>query len=84
MISQTLLIKEVENMCNISSLYIRKGEIKGKIEGRIEGKIEGKFEAKKQMIINMFNLKIPVEVIAAAAEFTVSETEKIIKENKDI
>ncbi len=70
-------------MCNISSLYIRRGEIKGEIKGKIEGKIEGKAEAKKQMIINLFNQKVPVEVIAAAAELTVSEAEKIIRENND-
>ncbi|MCI7349419.1 MAG: hypothetical protein MSH60_01540 [Ruminococcus sp.] len=65
--------KEVDDMCNISSLYINRSSAEG---------IEiGEFREKVKMIAEMFRNSIPVPTIANIAHLSVEETEKIIREN---
>ena len=61
--------REVENMCNISTMYVNRGINKGALEKSIK------------MILSLFKQNVPVEIIANAADLSVEETEKIIKEN---
>ena len=65
--------KEVDDMCNISLLYINRG--------RAEGIEIGEFREKVKMIAEMFRNSIPVPTIANIAHLSVEETEKIIREN---
>ncbi|MBP0964368.1 MAG: hypothetical protein J5999_03635 [Oscillospiraceae bacterium] len=64
-------------MCDMSSLYISQG----KAEGIAQGKAEGILEATIKIIRNLYEQKIPIEIIATAAGLTIPETEKFIKEN---
>lgn len=77
--------KEVDDMCNISSLYLNRGiDIginKGIDIGINKGKAEGAFEVTVKMIIKLFKKGMSVADIADAVELSVSETEKIINEN---
>ena len=63
--------EEVEYMCNLSSLYINRGEKRGIEKGRAEEKIEVAFELYKQ--------NIPIEVIATATKLSIDEINKLIK-----
>lgn len=65
--------KEVDDMCDISTLYISQGIAQGVAKGALEEKIK--------TIIKLFKKGMPVEDIADTVELTISETEKIIKEN---
>jgi hypothetical protein len=75
-------VKEVEDMCNVSSMYYNDGRQEGRLEGRLEGKLEGKLEEKKSVIAELFKQKIPVDIIAKAVKLSVPETEEIINSNK--
>ena len=57
--------REVDDMCNISSLYINRGM----------------FKEKMSVIMEMFKKGIPVQTIAEIVRLSVEETEKIIREN---
>ena len=61
--------REVENMCNISTMYVERGINKGALEKSIK------------MILSLFKQNVPVEIIANAADLSVEETKKIIEEN---
>lgn len=65
--------KEVDDMCDISTLYISQGIAQGVAKGALEEKIK--------TIIKLFKKGMPVADIADTVELTISETEKIIKEN---
>ena len=89
--------KEVDVMCNISSLYINRGiergiekgraegrvegKAEGRAEGRVEGRAEGSLEATIKMIKEMFKNNIPIQTIADVVHLSVEETEKIINDN---
>ena len=85
--------KEVDDMCNISSLYINRGRAegieigveKGRAEGRLEGRAEGigigEFREKVNVITELLKSNIPILIIASAVRLSVEETEKIIREN---
>ena len=68
-------------MCNISSLYLNRGIDIGITKGITKGRAEGAFEVTVKMIIKLFKKGMSVADIADAVELSVSETEKIIKEN---
>ncbi len=73
--------KEVDEMCNISSLYINRGRDEGIEIGVEKGIGIGEFREKVKMIVEMFRNSIPVPTIATIAHLTVEETEIIIREN---
>ena len=81
--------KEVDDMCDISTLYISQGIAQGMAQGMAQGiaqgmekgKTQGALEEKIKTIIKLFKKGMPVEDIADTVELTISETEKIIKEN---
>ena len=66
--------EEVEYMCNLSSLYINRGEKRGIEKGRAEGRAE-----KNKMIYSMYKNGIPTEQIAVIAELSTDEVKSIIK-----
>ncbi len=84
-------------MCNISSLYLKRGEERGEAkgikkgraqgieEGRVqgieEGRVQGSFTTNKKVVMNLFKKKHSLEDIAETVELSVEEVEKIIKEN---
>ncbi|MGN0605970.1 MAG: hypothetical protein ACI4JM_05565, partial [Oscillospiraceae bacterium] len=61
--------REVENMCNISTMYVNRGIEQGLVEKTI------------QVIIEMARKNLPISMIADIVHLSVEETEKIIKEN---
>ena len=61
--------REVENMCNISTMYVNRGIEQGAIREKIN------------MIIEMAKNNLPVSMISNIAHLSIEETEKIIKEN---
>ncbi len=65
--------KEVDDMCNISSLYLKRGEERGEARGS--------FNTNKKVVMNLFKKKHTLEDIAETVELSVEEVEKIIKEN---
>jgi len=85
--------KEVDDMCNISSLYIKRGEERGEArgikkgiekgiaQGIEKGIAQGSFNTNKKVVMNLYKKKLSLEDIAEAVELSVEETEKIIKEN---
>ena len=73
--------KEVDDMCDISTLYISQGLAQGIAQGMAQGVAKGALEEKIKTIIKLFKKGMPVEDIADTVELTISETEKIIKEN---
>ena len=72
-------------MCDISTLYISQGIAQGiaqgVAQGIAQGKTQGALEEKIKMILKLFKKGMSVADIADTAELTISETEKIIKEN---
>ncbi len=81
--------KEVDDMCDISTLYISQGVAQGiaqgiaqgMAQGMAQGVAKGALEEKIKTIIKLFKKGMPVADIADTVELTISETEKIIKEN---
>ena len=61
--------REIENMCNISTMYVNRGIEQGEIREKIN------------MIIEMAKNNLPVSMISNIAHLSIEETEKIIKEN---
>ena len=49
-----------------------------KDEGIAKGKAEGKVETKKELVINFFKKKIPIETIADCSNLSISEVKKIV------
>ncbi len=76
-------------MCNISSLYLKRGEErgeargvkKGRAQGIEEGRAQGSFTTNKKVVMNLFKKKHTLEDIAETVELSVEEVEKIIREN---
>ncbi len=68
-------------MCDISTLYISQGIAQGIAQGMVQGVAKGALEEKIKTIIKLFKKGMPVADIADTVELTISETEKIIKEN---
>ena len=76
-------------MCDISTLYISQGVAQGIAQGMAQGIAQGiaqgvakgALEEKIKMILKLFKKGMSVADIADTAELTISETEKIIKEN---
>ncbi len=64
-------------MCNISSLYLKRGEERGEARGIKKGSLQNKIS----MIIEMDKNNIPIATIAKVSHLSVEETEKIIREN---
>ena len=67
--------EEVEYMCNLSSLYINRGEKRGIEKGRAEGRAEEKIE----VAFELYKQNIPIEVIATATKLSIDEINKLIK-----
>ncbi|PES02080.1 ATPase, partial [Bacillus anthracis] len=53
---------------------------KGREQGREEGRGAGLREGKRQMILGMHRLHVPMETIAQASELTIEEVKKIIEQ----
>ena len=62
--------EEVEYMCNLSSLYINRGEKRGIEKGRAE---------KNKMIYTMYKKGLSAEFIADVSNLSVDEVKSIIK-----
>ncbi|MBK8623706.1 MAG: hypothetical protein IPN79_18610 [Saprospiraceae bacterium] len=56
----------------------------GRQEGIQEGRQEGKLENQKEVIIALYDDKIPVQSIARYTKLTEEEVLQILKENKKI
>ena len=54
----------------------------GRAEGRAEGRIEGRAEEKKEIILNLHKMDMPIQDISKAVNLTKEEVQKIIEENK--
>ena len=67
--------EEVEYMCNLSSLYINRGEKRGIEKGRAEGRAEEKIE----VAFELYKQNTPIEVIATATKLSIDEINKLIK-----
>ncbi len=80
-----MLFGKVDDMCNISSLYLKRGEERGEArgikKGRAQGIEEGSLQNKISMIIEMDKNNIPIATIAKVSHLSVEEVEKIIREN---
>jgi hypothetical protein len=78
--------KEVEDMCNISSMYyndgINEGMEKGIAMGMEKGVAMGAMNEKRAFIKNLWGQSIPVDVIAKAAQLPESEIRKIIDDSQ--
>ncbi len=68
-------------MCNISSLYLKRGEERGEARGIKKGEARGSFNTNKKVIMNLYKKKHSLEDIAETVELSVEEVEKIIREN---
>jgi predicted transposase/invertase (TIGR01784 family) len=49
----------------------------GKVIGEIRGRAEGEAKGRAETALNMFNLGLPIELIAQATKFSVEELEKL-------
>jgi hypothetical protein len=75
--------KEVEDMCNISSMYYNDGINEGMEKGIAMGMEKGAMNEKRAFIKNLWGQSIPVDVIAKAAQLPESEIRKIIEESQN-
>ena len=87
------LDKEVESMCNVSSLYwdrgmkegmekgIAQGMEKGIAQGMEKGMEKGAYKEKLSVIFSLRKQGISTEIIAKAVQLSVDEVERIISEN---
>ena len=87
------LDKEVESMCNVSSLYwdrgmkegmekgIAQGMEKGIAQGIAQGMEKGAYKEKLSVIFSLRKQGISTEIIAKAVQLSVDEVERIISEN---
>ena len=87
------LDKEVESMCNVSSLYwdrgmkegiaqgIEKGIAQGMEKGIAQGMEKGAYKEKLSVIFSLRKQGISTEIIAKAVQLSVGEVERIISEN---
>ena len=71
------LDKEVESMCNVSSLYWDRGMK----EGIAQGMEKGAYKEKLSVIFSLRKQGISTEIIAKAVQLSVGEVERIISEN---
>ena len=62
---------EVEYMCNLSSLYIKRGELRGELRGEKKGE--------NKMIYTMYKKGLSAEFIADVSNLSVDEVKSIIK-----
>ncbi len=62
---------EVEYMCNLSSLYIKRGELRGEQRGEQK--------RTQKLVYSMYKNGIPTEQIAVIAELSTDEVKSIIK-----
>ena len=63
--------EEVEYMCNLSSLYIKRGELRGEQRGEQK--------RTQKLVYSMYKNGIPTEQIAVIAELSTNEVKSIIK-----
>ena len=63
--------EEVEYMCNLSSLYIKRGELRGELRGEKKGE--------NKMIYAMYKKGLSAEFIADVSNLSVDEVKSIIK-----
>ncbi len=63
--------EEVEYMCNLSSLYIKRGELRGEQRGEQK--------RTQKLVYSMYKNGIPTEQIAVIAELSTDEVKSIIK-----
>ena len=79
------LDKEVESMCNVSSLYwdrgMKEGIAQGMERGIAQGMEKGAYKEKLSVIFSLRKQGISTEIIAKAVQLSVDEVEKIISEN---
>ena len=75
------LDKEVESMCNVSSLYWDRGMKEGMEKGIAQGMEKGAYKEKLSVIFSLRKQGISTEIIAKAVQLSVDEVERIISEN---
>ena len=83
------LDKEVESMCNVSSLYwdrgmkegMEKGIAQGMERGIAQGMEKGAYKEKLSVIFSLRKQGISTEIIAKAVQLSADEVERIISEN---
>ena len=79
------LDKEVESMCNVSSLYwdrgMKEGIAQGMEKGIAQGMEKGAYKEKLSVIFSLRKQGISTEIIAKAVQLSVGEVERIISEN---
>ena len=79
------LDKEVESMCNVSSLYwdrgMKEGIAQGMERGIAQGMEKGAYKEKLSAIFSLRKQGISTEIIAKAVQLSVGEVERIISEN---
>jgi hypothetical protein len=63
-------VKEVEDMCNVSSMYYNDGMEKGALKEKIT------------TVLEMYKENISIDKIAKIARLSIPETEEIINSNK--
>ena len=73
--------KEVDYMCNISSMYIDRGIQKGIDIGMAQGMEQGVEKGEAAMILKMHRSGMSPDAIAKIAEQSLKDIEKIIAEN---
>ncbi|PHF97405.1 ATPase, partial [Bacillus toyonensis] len=59
---------------------LNKGREEGIQEGIQKGLEKGVQQGKRQMILGMHRLQVPIETIAQASELTIEEVKKIIEQ----
>ena len=69
-------MKEVDDMCNLSTGVFSRGLE----EGRAKGRAEGREEEKKKFVINMLQNHVDIEVIAKVAESPVEYVRQVAEE----
>ncbi len=69
-------MKEVDDMCNLSTGVFSRGLE----EGRAKGRAEGREEEKKEFVINLLQNHVDIEVIAKAAKRPVEYVQRIAEE----
>ena len=79
------LDKEVESMCNVSSLYwdrgMKEGIAQGMEKGIAQGMEKGAYKEKLSVIFSLRKQGISTEIIAKAVQLSAGEVERIISEN---
>ena len=73
-------MKEMDDMCNLSTGIYNHGRLDGRAEGRAEGRVEGRVEEGKKIIIRLLQNHMSVEFIAENTDRPVEYIRQIAKE----